>query len=227
MKATVLTIFYCFSAVVLCKSQLVANFKTSNDINGGCSPFTVSFQNLTTGASTNATYKWAHGKDRELVMVRLSRWRTRPDEADAAVAGSVGHRSLRNLAHPHGASLCRNSGDGPLEPGRGLDVEVLHDDGPTLRSRRRGTVPAQRWRDVGAGAAVVDRDQPLGHEGRTAQRQRPSFRFHGQCRLRCARSQRRHRGQTSHHGQCWGPSRSSHPPPGHSHSGPSSVQSVT
>ncbi len=61
MKAIVLTIFYCFSAVVLCKSQLVANFKTSNNINGGCSPFTVSFQNLTTGASTNATYKWDLG----------------------------------------------------------------------------------------------------------------------------------------------------------------------
>ncbi len=42
-------------------AQLVVKFTTSDGKTGGCSPYTVSFVNLTTGATSKAIYKWDLG----------------------------------------------------------------------------------------------------------------------------------------------------------------------
>jgi gliding motility-associated-like protein len=60
MKTTLSLLFFCLLALV-CKSQLVADFQTTNGVIGGCSPFSVTFQNTTKGASPSATYKWDLG----------------------------------------------------------------------------------------------------------------------------------------------------------------------
>lgn len=44
-----------------CVSQLQADFSTSDGKTGGCSPYVVSFKNLTKGASAAAIYKWDLG----------------------------------------------------------------------------------------------------------------------------------------------------------------------
>lgn len=60
MKTIMLII--CFLATAACASaQLVVDFTTSDGKMGGCSPYIVTFKNLTTGASPNAVYKWSLG----------------------------------------------------------------------------------------------------------------------------------------------------------------------
>ncbi len=63
MKVLILICFLCatsFSA----NAQLIANFTTTNgDTIGGCSPYLVTFKNLTTGASNNAIYVWDLGNN--------------------------------------------------------------------------------------------------------------------------------------------------------------------
>src|SRR5688500_7428360 len=49
----------CFISVITAHAQLKADF--TPDKTGGCSPFTVSFNNTTTAASAAATYKWDFG----------------------------------------------------------------------------------------------------------------------------------------------------------------------
>lgn len=60
MKTTLPLLFFCLLALVS-KSQLIADFQTANGVLGGCSPFSVTFQNTTKGASASATYKWDLG----------------------------------------------------------------------------------------------------------------------------------------------------------------------
>ncbi len=60
MKTTLYLLFFCLLTTTS-KSQLMANFTTANGVTGGCSPFSVTFQNTTTGASAAATYKWDLG----------------------------------------------------------------------------------------------------------------------------------------------------------------------
>jgi PKD repeat protein len=60
MKTTLPLLFFCLLTLVS-KSQLIADFQTANGVLGGCSPFSVTFQNTTKGASASATYKWDLG----------------------------------------------------------------------------------------------------------------------------------------------------------------------
>ncbi|MDI9364667.1 MAG: PKD domain-containing protein [Flavobacterium sp.] len=60
MKKILIFLLFCFVSFA-CKSQLVADFKTSNGVTGGCSPFSVGFLNTTKGASASATYTWDLG----------------------------------------------------------------------------------------------------------------------------------------------------------------------
>ena len=53
--------FLIFSNPLL--SQLKADFSTTDGKTGGCSPYIVSFKNLTTGASLTAVYKWDLGNN--------------------------------------------------------------------------------------------------------------------------------------------------------------------
>ncbi|MBC7722000.1 MAG: PKD domain-containing protein [Pedobacter sp.] len=62
MKRTLLFLFFC-TAIMFCKAQLKADFTTSDGVLGGCSPFTVLFKNITTGATSKAIYKWDFGNN--------------------------------------------------------------------------------------------------------------------------------------------------------------------
>ena len=60
MKTAIIMLLFGFLSVN-CKSQLVADFVTTNGLNGGCSPFAASFKNTSKGTSTATTYQWNFG----------------------------------------------------------------------------------------------------------------------------------------------------------------------
>ena len=62
MKNIILFIFFLIDAASL-SAQLAVDFTTSDGKTGGCSPYIVSFKNLTTGASPQAVYKWDLGNN--------------------------------------------------------------------------------------------------------------------------------------------------------------------
>ena len=60
MKPLILLFFFSLP-IIPCKAQLKADFIISDGVTGGCSPFSVSYKNLTIGASSKAVYKWDLG----------------------------------------------------------------------------------------------------------------------------------------------------------------------
>ncbi|MBC7650139.1 MAG: PKD domain-containing protein [Deinococcales bacterium] len=60
MKTAIIMLLFGFISVT-CKSQLVADFVTTNGVNGGCSPFATSFKNTSKGTGTATTYQWNFG----------------------------------------------------------------------------------------------------------------------------------------------------------------------
>ena len=62
MKNIIFIIFFVADSLTV-SAQLAVDFTTSDGKTGGCSPYIVSFKNLTTGASANALYKWDLGNN--------------------------------------------------------------------------------------------------------------------------------------------------------------------
>src|ERR1035437_6952568 len=62
MKNIIITILFLADAFSA-SAQLVVDFTTSDTKTGGCSPYIVQFKNLTTGASSQAIYKWDLGNN--------------------------------------------------------------------------------------------------------------------------------------------------------------------
>jgi gliding motility-associated-like protein len=60
MKTALILFLFGFISLT-CKSQLIADFQTSNSVIGGCSPLAVSFNNTSKGTSAATTYQWDFG----------------------------------------------------------------------------------------------------------------------------------------------------------------------
>ncbi len=59
MKTALIFLFGFMS--LTCKSQLIADFQTTNGVVGGCSPLAVSFNNTSKGTTSATTYQWNFG----------------------------------------------------------------------------------------------------------------------------------------------------------------------